>query len=78
LIPPGKNDPHIGIPVGVSGSGWAKIGGEKCLDLRGFGAGYTRCDSAVFWQTERFKGVFSTGNEKRRLSGFSGIFVLRF
>jgi len=34
---PGKNDPHIGIPVGVSGSGWAKIGGEKCLDLIPFG-----------------------------------------
>ena len=34
---PGKNDPHSGIPVGVSGSGWAKLGGKKCLDSRAFG-----------------------------------------
>ena len=34
---PGKNDPHSGIPVGFSGSGWAKLGGKKCLDSRAFG-----------------------------------------
>jgi hypothetical protein len=70
---PGKNDPHSGIPVEFSGSGWTKLGDEKCLDSRAFGGLWARRFPAVFWQTKRFKGVFSTGTEKKELSGFSGI-----
>jgi hypothetical protein len=70
---PGKTGLHIGIPVGFSGSGWAKIGSENFLDSRAFDGLWEWCISAVFWLTERFKGVFSTGTEKRELSGFSGI-----
>ena len=33
----GENNPHRGIPEGFSGSGWAKLGGEKTLDSRAFG-----------------------------------------
>jgi len=34
---PGKNDLHIRIPAGFSGSGVGKLRGEKCLDSRAFG-----------------------------------------
>jgi hypothetical protein len=34
---PGKNDPHIRVPVGFMGSGRGKLGGENSLDFRGFG-----------------------------------------
>ena len=70
---PGKKEPHSDIPVGFSGSGWAKLSGEKSLDSRAFGGLWEGWFSAVFWQTERFRGVFSTRTEKRELSGFSGI-----
>ncbi len=38
-----------------------------------FGGLWEGCILALFWQTECFMGVFSTGTEKRGLSGFSGI-----
>jgi hypothetical protein len=50
-----------------------KLSGEKCLDSRAFGGLWERGIPAIFWQTEQFKGVFSTGTENRELSGFSGI-----
>lgn len=53
--------------------GWGKIGGQNRLDLRAFDSGYTRCNSAVFWQTERLLSIFSTGKEKNSFTGFSGI-----
>jgi hypothetical protein len=31
-----------------------------------------RCKSAVFWKTERYLGVFSTGTEKE---GFTGVSI---
>jgi hypothetical protein len=48
---PGKNDLRIRIPAAFLGSGWGKIRGKNRHDLRTFGGGYTRCNSAVFWQT---------------------------
>jgi hypothetical protein len=32
-----KNDPHIRIPAGFSGSGWAKLRGENSHDVMAFG-----------------------------------------
>jgi hypothetical protein len=55
------------------GPGWAKIGGKNWHDLRAFDDGYTRCNSALFWQTERLLSIFSTGREKNGFTGFSGI-----
>jgi hypothetical protein len=69
---PGEKEPHIGIPVGFSGSGWAKIGGEKCLDLMPFSGFWEGGISPSFYQSERNLDLFSTGTEKKRLSGFSG------
>jgi hypothetical protein len=31
------------------------------------------CNSAVFWQTERLLGIFSTGKKKGSFMGFSGM-----
>jgi hypothetical protein len=53
--------------------GWGKIGGKNRHDLRAFGGGYTRRNSAVFWQTGHFKGIFSTRRGKDSFTGFSGI-----
>jgi hypothetical protein len=47
----GKIDLHIRIPAAFPGPGWGKIGGKNRHDLRAFGGGYTRCKSAIFWQT---------------------------
>ena len=73
LIPPGKNDPHIRVLAGIQGSGWGKLGGENSLGLRAFSGRLMRSKYAVFWQTKQNLGVFSTGTEKRRFTGFSGI-----
>lgn len=37
------------------------------------GGHWARGFPTVFWQTERYLGLFSTGIEKGGLSGFSGI-----
>ena len=43
------------------------------LDLKGLTSHKVRCKSAVFWQTERLLGIFSTRTEKGGFTGFSGI-----
>jgi hypothetical protein len=48
-----------------------KLYGQICLDLKGFGGLLMRCKSAVFWQTERILGIFSTRNEMKQFTGFS-------
>jgi len=53
--------------------GWGKIGGKNRHDLRAFGGVYTRCNSALFWQTGQLWGRFSTGTEKEDNPRFSGI-----
>ncbi|MFA4859910.1 hypothetical protein [Methanoregula sp.] len=68
----GKIDLHNRVPVAFSGLGWGKIGGKTRHGLRAFGGGYTRCDSAVFWQTERNLRIFSTGTKKEDNPGFYG------
>jgi hypothetical protein len=70
---PGKTDLRIRIPVGFPGPGWDKLSGEKCLDSRGYGGLWERGIPAVFWQSKRNLGVFSTGTEKGEFSTFSGI-----
>jgi hypothetical protein len=68
-----KNDPHIRIPAAFLGLGWDKLGGKIHLDLMAFSGLWARCKSGVFWQTERYLGVFSTRTEKGGFLGFSGI-----
>lgn len=68
-----KKDPHIRIPAGFPGPGWAELCGEKSLDLRAFGSHQERCFPVVFWHLAPHLGVFSTGTEKKDISGFSGI-----
>ncbi len=60
----GKNEPHILVLAGFLRPGWDKLGGKVLLNLMAFGDLSVRCKSAVFWQTERIYGVFSTGTEK--------------
>ena len=71
LTPPGKNDPHIRVLAGFPGFTWDKLGGKNGLDSRAFSGLWVRCKSAVFWQTGRFLGVFSTRTEKEGFTGFS-------
>ena len=73
LTPPGKNDPHIRVLAGIQGSGWGKLSGKNDPDSRAFGGLLVRSKFALFWQTKQNLGVFSTGTEKRRFTGFSGI-----
>jgi hypothetical protein len=68
----GKTGLHNRVPVVVLGPGWGKISGKNWHDLRAFGGVYTRCNSAVFWQTGRLWGIFSTGTKKEDNAGFSG------
>jgi hypothetical protein len=58
---------------GFLGPAWAKPSGEIHLDSRAIGGLWERCISPLFWQTERYLSVFSTGTEKKAVSGFSGI-----
>jgi hypothetical protein len=58
---------------GFSGSGWSKLSGENSLDKKTFGDHWERAFPPVFWQSGCDPGVFSTGTEKKELSGFSGI-----
>ena len=57
----------------VSRPGWAKLSGESSLDLMPFGGHWARGFPPVFWQSGRDLSLFSTGTEKRDLSGVSGI-----
>jgi hypothetical protein len=50
---PGKTDLHICVPAAFSEPEWGKISDKNRHDLRAFGGGYTRCNSALFWQTEQ-------------------------
>ena len=68
---PQKNDPHIRIPAAFPGPGWDKLGGKNGLDSRAFSGLWVRCKSAVFWQSKREMGVFSTGTEKEGFTRFS-------
>lgn len=68
-----KNEPHICIPAGFPGSGWAKLWGEKYPGLRGFGGQWAMGFPAVFRQSGSNPGVFPTGAKKRDISGFSCI-----
>ena len=68
---PQKNDPHIRIPAAFPGPGWGKLSGKNGLDSRAFGGLLVRLKFAVFWQTKRNLGVFSTGTEKEGFTGFS-------
>jgi hypothetical protein len=68
-----KKEPHSGVLAGFLGSGGGKSGSSIQLDLKGLTSHKVRCKSAVFWQTERLLGVFSTGTEKGGFTGFSGI-----
>jgi hypothetical protein len=68
-----KKEPHSGVLAGFWGSGWGKSGSYIHLDLNGLTSHKARCKSAVFWQTERLLGIFSTGTEKGGFTGFSGI-----
>ena len=72
LTPPGKNDPHIRVLAGIQGSGWGKLSGKNDPDSRAFGGLLVRSKFAVFWQTKRYLGVFSTRTEKEGFTGFSG------
>jgi hypothetical protein len=67
----GKNDPHIGVLAAFPGSGWDKLSGKNGLDSRAFSGLWARCKSAVFWQSKREMGVFSTGTEKEGFTWFS-------
>jgi hypothetical protein len=62
---------HIRVPAGFVGPGWGKLGSEISLGLKGFGCRWARGFSPVFWQTERYSGIFSTRTEKNGFSGFS-------
>jgi hypothetical protein len=70
---PQKNDPHIRVLAAFPGSGWDKLCGKNHLDLNDFGSHYTRCKSALFWQSKRDLNGFSTRTEKESFTGFSGI-----
>jgi hypothetical protein len=50
----------------------AKIGDKIHLDSKAFGRLLERCKSAVFYQTGRYFGVFSTRTETDGFAGFSG------
>jgi hypothetical protein len=70
--PVGEKDSHIRVPAAFPVPGWGKLVGKFHLDLRGIGGLLMGCKSAVFCQTEHYLGLFSTGTEKERFSGFSG------
>jgi len=67
----GKNDLHIRVFTAFPGAGWVKQGGENGLDSRATNGHWARSKSAVFWQTERYSGVFSTRTENSDFSGVS-------
>jgi hypothetical protein len=48
------------------------IGGEKIPEKKAFGGSQEWAFPPVFSQKERKSGVFSTGNEKKDFTGFSG------
>jgi hypothetical protein len=50
-----------------------KVWGKNNLDLKAFGSPKARCKSALFWQTKRILGMFSTRNETEGFTGFAGI-----
>lgn len=69
-----------GIIAGITGPAMISsvliagiIGGKKQVGLKGFTSHQVRCNSAVFWQTERYSGVFSTRTEKGGFTGFFNI-----
>jgi hypothetical protein len=68
-----KNDPLIRVLAAFLWPGWGKLSGKNGLDLRAIGGLWARCNSAVFWQTERLYGVFSTRTETEGFTGFSDI-----
>ena len=67
-----KNDPYIRIPVAFTLSDGVKLSGKNGLDLMAFGGQWAICIPAVFWQTGRYLGVFSTGTETDGFTGFRG------
>ena len=67
-----KNDPHIRILAAFLGSRQGKLYAENSLGLKAIDDHQARCKSAVFWQTERLLGIFSTGTEKGGFTGLSG------
>jgi hypothetical protein len=58
---PWKNDLHIRVLAAFQESGWGKLCGKKQLDKKGLASHWVRYKSAVFLQTERLLGLFSTG-----------------
>jgi hypothetical protein len=69
----GKIGLHIRVPAAFLGSRWGKIGSKNWVDLKGFVGQKVRCKSAVFWQTEQYLSVSSTGTENGGYTGISGI-----
>jgi hypothetical protein len=67
--PSEKNDPHIRVLAAFPGSGWGKLSGEIHLAIT---CQRVRCKSALFCQTGRKIGLFSTRTEKGRFMRFSG------
>jgi len=57
----------------VSGVLCAKIRDKIHRDSKAFGMLLERSKSAVFYQTERYPGLFFTRTEKEGFTGFSGI-----
>ena len=73
MKPPSEEKfPFIRIPAAFPGTGWGKLRGENYLKIKPFGSPLVRCFPAVFWQTGRDSGAFSTGTEKGGFTGFSG------
>jgi hypothetical protein len=68
-----KKQPSHSRSGRVSGVLCAKIRDKIHIDSEAFGMLLERSKSAVFYQTERYLGVFSTRTEKEGFTGFSGI-----
>ena len=68
-----KKQPSHSRSCRVSGVLCAKIRDNIHRDFKAFGMLWERGKSAVFYQTERYLGVFSTRTEKEGFTGFSGI-----
>ena len=68
-----KKQPSHSRSGRVSGVLCAKIRDKINIDSKAFGRLLARGKSAVFCQTERYSGVFSTRTEKNGFTGFSGI-----
>jgi len=69
----GENEPHISVLAAFLGVGWDKIGSKKKLCYKVIEGHFLTSKSAVFWQTKRYFGLFSTRTEKGNILGFSGI-----